>query len=155
MSSFLVPASRNGLPTKVSSMNGIGANPAYHPRALPTSPVGANPVSSFSSLQRQQVAGTRNPVPSQATIVRPTSSKQNTVTGALLHVNATTPAFRAAVAVPSNPSHKTVGGVQNIHGTAALHVSLARGARPGGFDNLAGANAAGAPHPRILRSTRT
>lgn len=155
MSGFSVPASRNGVPTAVFSSNGIGANPAYHPKNSPVSPSGGAPVSSLSGVQRQQIAGSRNPVNSQATVVRPTSQRQNTTTGALLHQNAITPASGAAVANPANTSHKTVSGVQDIHGMSALHVSLARGTAPGGFKNLAGATAAGSPIPRILRSTRT
>lgn len=145
--SFLVPASRNGLPTNVKSNNGIGVKPVYHPVGIGTSIPGNRPVAQFGQNQRLQVAGVATPVASQSKFVNPTSPRQTVITGALLPQNARTSAPNAPVNAGSGGA---ISGVESIHGLPSLSVRAARGVQPGGYNPVL----VGAKNPIIRRSVR-
>jgi hypothetical protein len=143
-----IPASRNGLPTKINSRAGVGVSPAYFNSPTGTTPQNVNPVSAFRPNQRVQLAGTKTPSGYQADVVRPTSSRQNNITAALLPVNARTSFHSAAV-----NGKGAISGISDIHHTATLSVRTSRGTRLGGNSPTFPTNSGG-PNPITKPQTR-
>jgi hypothetical protein len=132
--SLAVPASRNGIPTKVVSNNGVVTNPAYFSRGASTTHRDVVPVRPFGRTFRQQVAGTQTPSPNQAQgPVNVSSRNQNNVTAALLPVNAKTPAYRAAV---SGATGGAIVGIGTIKGVR-ISTEISRGTPTGGYQPFA------------------